>query len=83
MKKLLSILAIFLVISCSSEEPEVENCNCEKKYYMYQPAIITPVIQIPPSWTYIRSEFNQCGTTSTQFENESGSDYNKVKYFCE
>jgi len=82
MKKSLLLLTIPLM-AFQCEPDEVENCNCEKRYYMYQPAMITPVVQIPPSWTYLRSEFNQCGTTSTEFENESGADYNRVKYVCE
>ena len=82
MKKLLLLLTIPLM-AFQCEPDEVENCNCEKKYYMYQPAMITPVVQIPQSWTYIRSKYNQCGTTSTEFEQEYGDDYNRVKYFCD
>lgn len=80
MKKLLSIAAIFLLISCSSEEPEELNCNCIKEHYLYFPPI---GLLVPEVYQFKFALSGQCGTTTEGYIEEYGSNYNRVRYICE
>jgi hypothetical protein len=82
MKKLLLLLLAFplMAVQCEADE----DCNCEKKLYMYSPPMGSGgTISIPARYTYVRSIPNQCGETTTFYEPEYGSDYNRYKLDCD
>jgi hypothetical protein len=82
MKTIKLLVATFLLIGCSTDSEE--SCNCEKKLYLYTPPVFfAGQTLVPAKMEYVRSLYNQCGTTDLNPQNISGSDYNKVVTICE
>ena len=80
--KLIKLLLLTIPLMAFQCEPE-ENCNCEKKLYLWQPPMNSGVVSIPERYDYVRSIFNQCGETTTDYVAEYGEDYNRYKLECE
>jgi hypothetical protein len=79
--KILLVLAVaFLLIGCSAEEDNRENCNCVKEHYLYFPPI---GLLVPEVYQFKFATTNQCGTTTQGYIEEYGSNYNRVRYICE
>lgn len=81
MKKIILLLLIgLLFINCSKEDV----CGCEKKLYKYTPQMgSSSTVVIPAKNVYVRSIYNQCGTTTPGFVTEVGTDYNRYLLVCE
>lgn len=83
MKTILLLLLAFVLMAVQCESDEVQNCNCEKKLYLYQPPMSSSGVGISARYDYIRSVFGICGETSETYIEEYGNDYNRYKLICE
>jgi outer membrane biogenesis lipoprotein LolB len=79
-KVLLLVAVAFLLIGCSAEEEQRENCNCIKEHYVYFPPI---GLLVPERYEFSFALGQQCGTTTQGYIEEYGSNYNRVRYICE
>lgn len=69
--KLIKFLPLLFIFACStpeSEKTETTDCNCERKFYTYQPAMNGPngKVLIPARYNYVSSQFGSfdCATIS-------------------
>jgi len=85
MKRIILLITVILISSCSGEESVSEDCGCVKEFWSWRPAMNGPDgnVLVPEKYTFIFSNIIPCGEYPVGYQFESGANYSKVKYVCE